>query len=301
MMNLQIDATSLSAEAPDWFLQAIRTPRQSKQVVRDGCRLEYQQWGDAHKPLLLLVHGNGGHANWWDFIAPSFIEHYCICAIHLAGMGNSGWREVYGFDSYAEDLIAVAEHAGHPQQITLVGHSMGGVVCLRAAENHPDRIKALIIIDSPLIFRRSDAPSEQHKPPPPTRIPFSGKKYYPDFDTALSRFRLVPPQPCRNDFLVEYVGRHSIRHYEQGWSWKFDDKIYSEFPRTQRPTYQLELIQCLLTYFHGGKSGLVPNHTLPDLQQLLKQKGPIIEIRDAHHHVLLDEPLELIEKLKTVL
>lgn len=269
--------------------------------MSDGCRIEYLQWGEPDKPVLIFVHGNGGHANWWDFIAPAFDKQFCVCAVHLAGMGNSGYRPEYDFDSYAKDLVAVAADVGHADHINIVGHSMGGVITMRAAENFPDKIQRIVVVDSPLIFRRSDDPAEQHKPPAPARFEFKGKKFYPDFETALGRYHLVPTQPCKNDFLVKHVAQHSIRQYPEGWSWKFDDGIYFRFRRTDRPPFDISRIHCPMAYIHGGKSTLVPQKVIPDIHALLKDKGPIVEIANAHHHVMLDEPLELLRVLESIL
>jgi len=49
------------------------------------------RWAQAGKPGLLLVHGGFAHAHWWDF--PSllfFTDRYCVAAIDLSGMGDSG-------------------------------------------------------------------------------------------------------------------------------------------------------------------------------------------------------------------
>lgn len=286
---------------PAWFAEAMAKPFTIHEAISDGCRIEYMQWGSTDKPFLLFVHGNGGHANWWDFIAPSFADHYCVAAIHLAGMGNSGYRHEYDFDSYARDLVAVASAAGYEKNITIVGHSMGGVITMRAAENYPEKIKRIVVVDSPLVFRKSDSPAEAHKPPPPARFEFKGKKYYPDFETALGRYHLVPAQPCKNSYLLDHVARHSIRQYKEGWSWKFDDGIYFRFRRTERPPFDIQRIASPMAYIHGGKSSLVPERVVPDIQAMLKSKGPVICIPEAHHHIMLDEPEELTRVLESLL
>lgn len=291
-----------SSTPPGWFTNAINTPYTVKTVVVDGCDIEYYQWNKADKPLLLFVHGNGGHANWWDFIAPSFIEQFCVCALHLAGMGNSGSRAEYSLDSFAKDLIAVAEDAGYRKNITIVGHSMGGMITLRAAENYPEQVKAIVIIDSPMIFRFSNDPAEANKAPVPAHHDFKGKKYYPDRDTAFQHFRLIPAQECKNRFLVDHVGHHSIKQFPEGWSWKFDNGIYFNLKHTgKRPPFDLEKIHCKFAYIYGDKSALVPQHVIPELKELLKNKGPVFGIKDAHHHIMLDEPLALIQCLKEIL
>ncbi|MEQ9316841.1 MAG: alpha/beta hydrolase, partial [Henriciella sp.] len=66
--------------APGWFNAAIETPFETRTVEVEGAELAYQVWGDETKPGLLLVHGNGAHAHWWDFIAPLFMDDYQVVA-----------------------------------------------------------------------------------------------------------------------------------------------------------------------------------------------------------------------------
>jgi pimeloyl-ACP methyl ester carboxylesterase len=288
--------------APDWFNNALQIPYETRQADVDGCTIEYLRWGDTRKPLLMFVHGNGGHAQWWSFIAPSFLDDYCVCAVNLSGMGDSGYRPEYSFDIYARDVIGAAAHAGYTRDITIVGHSMGGVVTMRVAENYPEAIKAIVIVDSPMVFRLSNDASEQHKPAPPAHHSFKGKKYYADFATTLSHYHLVPPQPCANKFLVDHVAQHSIKQFPQGWSWKFDEGIYFNFKRSGKlPPFDLDKILCQFAYIHGSDSALVPQRVIPDLHKMLENKGKIYEIAGAHHHVMLDEPLALIARLQEIL
>ena len=73
----------------EWFEEAIKETAKSKTLDLDGIRINYLVWGDESKPGLFLIHGYSAHAHWWDFIAPSFLENYCVVAIDLSGMGDS--------------------------------------------------------------------------------------------------------------------------------------------------------------------------------------------------------------------
>ena len=75
-----------------------------------------------------------------------------------------------------------------------------------------------MIVDSPI---RSPEEEAQH---PLVRPPMGNKRVYETFDAALARFRLMPEQPCDNPFIVEFIGRHSLRRAEDGWVWKFDSE-----------------------------------------------------------------------------
>ena len=48
-------------------------------------------WGDDGAPTVLLVHGNGGHAHWWDVLVPFFVPGYRLVAPDLRGHGESDW------------------------------------------------------------------------------------------------------------------------------------------------------------------------------------------------------------------
>src|SRR3546814_12969675 len=67
----------------------------SSDLEVSGTAIETLAWGERGKPGLLFLHGNGGHADWWRFIAPFFASDWRVGAISWSGMGRSGWRKSY--------------------------------------------------------------------------------------------------------------------------------------------------------------------------------------------------------------
>ncbi|MCZ6463285.1 MAG: alpha/beta fold hydrolase, partial [Proteobacteria bacterium] len=120
-------------EPPRWFQEAIDTPFEDHTVSVDGCAIHYLRWGDPASPGLVLVHGGAAHAHWWSFIAPQLTHHYHVLALDLSGHGDSGRRESYPREVWADELMAVAEDARIVGAPILVGHSMGGFVCMTTA------------------------------------------------------------------------------------------------------------------------------------------------------------------------
>lgn len=55
---------------PPWFTAAITTPYDTGSVEVDGVTIAYRAWGDPDDPVVLLVHGGGANAVWWDHVAP---------------------------------------------------------------------------------------------------------------------------------------------------------------------------------------------------------------------------------------
>ncbi len=287
--------------APDWFERAVAAPRETGHVEVRGARVHYQRWGRRDRPGLLLVHGNGAHAHWWDFVAPYFAERYNVAALTFSGMGDSAWREAYDMSTFAEEQIAVAEAAGmfaHAVKPTIVAHSFGGFVTLLTAADYGERLSGVVIVDSPV-----NPPDRPHSGPPRRA---RGNKVYPDLKSALARFRLAPPQPCENHYAMDYIARWSLKRIDtddggEGWTWKFDPSIWRRFESGREPADMLRGAKCRIALFRGEESALMPDDVGDYMQELLGNQVPFISIPHARHHVMLDQPLAFVSALRTLL
>ena len=115
----------------------------------------------------------------------------------------------------------------------------------------------------------------------------------------MSHFRLVPPQPCENTYIVEWIAEHSIHETEAGWTWKFDPQL---FLGTLVPLRnQLASVRCRIALFTGELSVVVPSDTAKYMYELMGRFAPVVEIPEAHHHLTLDQPLAFVAALRTLL
>ena len=261
----------------------------------DGCAIHYRTWGTPDKPGLVLVHGGAAHTHWWSFLAPLLSDRYFVAALDLSGHGDSGRREHYPRRIWADEVVAVIEAAGMRQPPVVIGHSMGGLVTIIAASVHGDALAGAIAVDAPV--RRPDPESD----PKQRGKAFRNPKTYPDLATAMAHFRLVPGQPCDNDFILEHIARHSLRETEDGgFTWKFDAKVFQGRPTDAMSDY-LASVRCRFALIIGQKSIVVPPETGEYMYELLQRNAPMIEIPEAHHHLLLDQPLAFIASIRTLL
>lgn len=288
--------------APDWFEAALSAQYETHFVERDGHKVHYQTWGDPSKPGLLLTHGNGAHAHWWDFVAPFFSDDYFLVAVTLSGMGDSDWRPAYDMDGFTKDQLAVAEAAGLFGQATkplMISHSFGGFVTLNTATKYGDRFSGVVIVDSPV-----RPPDHKHDGPPRRDRP---NKIYPSLPAALARFRLAPPQPCENHYAMDYIARHSLKETSEeggpsGHVWKFDPSIWRRFEMADtHPSEMLQLITCPLAFIRGENSAIMLGEVWDYMKELAGERAPFITIPDAHHHVMLDQPLAFVSALQALL
>jgi len=278
---------------PRWFRETIESPRREGWTSAAGTDIHYLEWGEPGRPGLVFVHGGAAHAHWWSFLAPMFATDWHTFALDLSGHGDSGRRPSYSHATWAEEVLAITEAAGFPGPPVVVGHSLGGMVTIQTAAMHGDRLAGAVIVDAPV--RRPDPESEEGARGRAFRSP----GHYRDIETALGHFRLIPPQPCDNDFILDYIGRHSLHETPDGWTWKFDPRVFDHTLVPLRD--QLASVRCRVALLRGELSVVVPEDTADYMYDLMGRIYPVASIPQAHHHLTLDQPLAFVAALRTLL
>jgi cis-3-alkyl-4-acyloxetan-2-one decarboxylase len=135
------------------------SPKEYASVVTDGKhRLEgfserELEWRDARLryvvggvgPPLVLVHGLGGTIENWRGLAPPLAARHRVLVPDLPGHGHSSLLpEARNLDALAEAVLAVAD-AEQIRGAVWIGHSLGGVVALRAAALRPHAVGGLVL------------------------------------------------------------------------------------------------------------------------------------------------------------
>ena len=270
----------------------METTPEDRVVEVDECDVCYSLWGDAAKPGMLLIHGMNAHRRWWDFIAPQLLDDYRVAALDLTGMGDSDYRYEYDAETYAREIAAVCDDAGFDSDVVIVGHSFGGVMAVKAANRFPARFGALVLVDSGI--RHPDEPEPEN--------PLLGggrAKAYPDRETAEARFRLFPPQPCDNAYILAYIAKRSLMRLDSGgWAWKFDEELPLTLKNAERLPQDYTGLGLPTGILHGAKSASCTARTLSHTAELIPGEVPIVEVADARHHVFLDQPLAFVAALR---
>jgi pimeloyl-ACP methyl ester carboxylesterase len=266
---------------------------EERQVVVDGTVIRYLSWGDKSKPGLVFVHGGAAHAHWWSFIAPLFTSEWHAVAVHLSGMGDSGRRNSYSHDMWAREVMAVSDDADFPGPPVVVGHSLGGMVTIQTAATFGDKLAGAVIVDAPV--RRPSPESEEGR----SGHAFKTPGLYDTKEQAVSHFALVPRQPSENDYIIDYIAGTSVRETNAGWTWKFDPNIFDGTLVALRD--QLNSVGCRVALFTGEQSVVVPSDTAKYMYDLMGRVSPVVEIPEAHHHLMLDQPLAFVAALRTLL
>jgi len=116
-------------------------------VASGGERIYYEVTGEGTP--VVLCHGLGGnHAIWWQQVGP-LSEHHRVVTWDQRGFGNSTRKTgVFGPGPAVDDLLVLLDELGL-ERTHLVGQSMGGWVALGTALAHGDRLRSLVLTDTP--------------------------------------------------------------------------------------------------------------------------------------------------------
>src|SRR5215470_11143400 len=231
-------------------------------------RLHYVDWGNPDKPPMLLLHGGRDHCRNWDWTAEALREDWHIIAPDLRGHGDSQWSADgnYTMAGYMYDLAQLI-HQQRLAPVTIVSHSLGGVISLRYAGLYPDTVKQIVAIEgigpSParlaeyrartIVDRMDDWIREQRMLA--ARLP----RRYASIEDAFKRMQEENPHLTAEQ--ARHLTSHGVNQNEDGtYSWKFDNYVRAWFPydMSSRDIQALwERIACptLLLYGKESRSG----------------------------------------------
>ena len=259
------------------------------EVTLHGMKFHYLEWGDASKPLIVMLHGGSQQAHSWDFVSLPLSENYHILALDQRGHGDSAWASDgdYSTEGHQTDIDAFVSDLGL-NGFHLIGHSMGGRNSYVWASRNSEKLSSLTIVDT--------GPEAQHR----------GRN-------RIQNFRELPDElDSFEDFasrVQEYTGRtreqtlgalkYSIREREDGkWTWKYDKLLRTPGHQTpQLSTEQLweavAKINCPTLVVRGGDSDIFANETMEKMSEVIPNCSTVT-VPNAGHLVAGDNPTDFL-------
>ena len=255
----------------------------------NGLRLHGLEWGQPGRPALCFLHGGAAHAHWFDRVVPAFSHRFHIVSLDQRGHGESAWADppAYATEDFVSDLLGVFDQLGW-RQVTLVGHSMGGHNSIGCSAWHPERVRALVIVDS--------RPSI-----PPDRLETMhdrgrrSLKRHPSAEEAVARFRLLPRETVAEPAFLAHIARAGIVERGGGWVFRFDPATYT----VRKPVDGWAIVGQIKapTLIAKAEFSLgLPTETAKRLRAAIPN-ARLVEIPGSHHHVTLDQPKHFVDVL----
>lgn len=264
----------------------------------DRLKLQFWDWGNEGKPVVVLVHGSRDHARSWDWVARELREDYHVYAIDLRGHGNSAWAPgaLYSIPEHILDLAVFADVINE-YPIRIVSHSLGAISSLYYTGTFPEKVARLVTVEGvgvgPLGSTPPPAPVRMRKWIDKTRdLERHSQRTYPSLQDAVTRMQEANP------FLTADVARHLTLHgtnfnAEGDLVWKFDHytRVIHPFglglPEAREILAQIE---CPTLLFWGRQSFARDPEIDPQAEVIRNKK--IIKVDQAGHWLHHDQ-LEL--------
>jgi pimeloyl-ACP methyl ester carboxylesterase len=124
---------------------------------RDGVEIHYEVHGSG--PTLLLTHGYSSTSEMWQGQIEALSKHHKLVLWDMRGHGRSDYPDdpaAYSEASTIADIAALLDEVGARTAI-VGGLSLGGYMSLAFYRAHPQRVAALLIIDTGPGFKKDDA------------------------------------------------------------------------------------------------------------------------------------------------
>jgi lipase len=248
---------------------------------------------------VLAIHGISSSHRAWPMVAARLPDSRVI-APDLRGRGRSNQLPPpWGIRDHADDMARVLD-AFEVDRAVVVGHSMGGFVAVRTADQHPDRVAALVLVDGGLPLPRPSGIAEADLPavllgPAGERL----SRVYPSREAYSAFWREHPAfREGWNDEIEQYI-QYDLDEVGDGFrsSSRFEAVAANVVQQSGDDGYlqALEGIRVPVDFARAPRGlldetpGLYPDATL-DVSRELVPGMRIHDIPDVNHYTIVMAP-----------
>ncbi len=252
----------------------------------DGVRLHYVDWGPTGSPPMLLLHGLRDSARSFDEFAAAMRGDHHVVALDSRGHGDSEWAGsgAYRFEDLVSDVGATVDYlsATRGRDLVLVGHSAGGRYAWAYAIEHPEVVRALVIVD---IDPDPINPQTQRDFATFDAEPFVWDSLDPVIEKLRNR-----PMFATDDMVRRQAEAITRDHPAGGLVWKSDPLVMDEYERPDLWS-SWSRIKCPTLIVRGRKSTLLTHETAVKMREALpKNQVRLTELENAAHWLYQDTP-----------
>lgn len=127
-----------------------QTRTQERTISANGVEVVVAEYPLPGRPALVLLHGIGSRGESWWPVADALAEQFHLYQVDLRGHGASAKPESgYQMATLVADLDAVLDALGLDRPLVM-GHSLGALITLLWASEHPGKAAAIVLEDPPL-------------------------------------------------------------------------------------------------------------------------------------------------------
>ena len=244
--------------------------------------LNYKEYGGGDQCLIIL-HGLLGMLDNWHSMATRYGEKMKVFTIDQRDHGRSPHTDELSYPLMAEDLFLFIEQNAI-EKINLMGHSMGGKTAMFFANQYPDLIEKLLVVDM-FPFKGSGGHLEVFESL--SAIDIRNLKSRKEADEILS-FKI-------SDIgLRQFLLKNIDRNPDGGYCWKMNLKtIFNSYDKISEGVPQ-KSVDVPTLFIKGANSPYIKAEDL-NRYRLIFPQAKLGVIENAGHWVHADKPEEFFK------
>ena len=256
--------------------------------------------GDPAKPKLVFLHGLMGFSLNWRRVAKAFESEYQVLVYDQRGHGRTQFRPATGYapEDYAQDLSDILEALGW-NQITLVGHSMGGRAAYSFSAQYPQKVTRLVIEDiGPKSYDEGTGVTFTEHMLNEVPVPFASKR---DARTWFDiEFPKIFGTTKAKKILAEYLYANLAENDQGQAIWRFYESGIRESVAQGRAYERWDDIEALRMPTLVMRGELSTDLPKPVFEKMLALNSNIqgVEILGAGHWIHSDQPDVFVDALR---
>ena len=249
----------------------------------DGTTLHVHEWGAPAGPPTLLLHGIRGYGRWFLELAQALAPTHRVVAPDQRGRAASSHAATgdYRIDAHVDDLEDLLDCLGI-DEVTIVGHSLGGLVALAYAGRHPEQVARLVVGDvGPEIDDGGLS-----------RIRREAEERPVDFDSwdaATAYLSETHPSGSperaleRKDAMLAEDGQGRVR-------WRYDPLMMTTAPEPPaRVRRWMARLSCPTLVVRGARSDLLGERVAAGMLDVLPPGSRLVTLPNAGHMLMDDD------------
>ena len=247
-------------------------------------KLHYRIVGEEGFPLVIL-HGLFGFSDNWQTHAKKLSSYFKVILVDLRNHGHSPWSDAFSYSLMVEDLSELLSSL-HIQKCILLGHSMGGKVAMHFAQEYPEKLEKVIIVDI-------------------------GIKSYPlHHQHILEGIHAIDTDKLTNrkeaeDILVKHIDSDGVRQFllknlywkEKGkLAWRMNIESLEKHMEEILSAVPNETVKTPTLFIRGELSNYILDEDFNDIEEIFPDSS-LITIENAGHWVHAEEPDRFINEV----
>jgi pimeloyl-ACP methyl ester carboxylesterase len=253
-------------------------------IERDGVKIHFDDVGSG--PPVVMGHSILCSGEMWMYQVPTLAEHYRVINIDQRGHGRSlPATGPYELRDMVEDAFAVLDHL-EIERAVWAGLSMGGMVAMHAAVTAPDRVAALLLLDT------HAGEETMYK-----------KLKYRAMSIGAKAFGVRPFFPAVLPLLFGRTTLAENQNLVDEWKPRFEEIHVQSLARavtalTRRPSIVRELseVLCPSLVIVGEEDASLPPHLSREIADALPNASLVV-IPEAGHLSALEKPEAVTEAM----